>query len=151
VAPASTKGSPVLKILAIIAGIIAFLMVAMLGSCVFVAYRVKHRAEQFTAAMKARSDIAESRSTGGNGMPFLPDAMARRKLCITTGSWPKSEFCRAGRRIGDRGMDQTPRRSVQLAPLECGSSSYRLYRSRRGTPRAPKSASHHGGSSVTTV
>lgn len=73
--PAPKQGGSALKFLAIIAGVFVFLMVAVLGSCVVVAYRVRHRAQQYAAAMRSGLGGAEPASTTASGMPYLPKAM----------------------------------------------------------------------------
>lgn len=73
----ATKGSPVLKIVAIAAGIIALIGVIGIGSCIFIAYRFRHKAEQFSAAIKKAEPAATSSYHSASGMPYLPDAMTK--------------------------------------------------------------------------
>ncbi len=71
------KGSPVLKIVAIAAGAIALIMVVGLGSCIFIAYRFGHKAEQYTEAIKEAAPAATTGYRSATGMPYLPDAMTK--------------------------------------------------------------------------
>jgi len=89
IAPAPTKGSPVIKLVAVILGIIALITVAAFGGCVFLAYRIKHKAEHYTAAMKATLPETTTRSTMADGMPFLPEAMDKLGAAILK---PTSSF-----------------------------------------------------------
>jgi zinc-ribbon domain len=73
--PAPAKGSPVVKIVAIVVGIIALITVVGIGSCVFIAYRFRHKAEQYTAAIKEAAPAATNTYNSPTGMPYLPDAM----------------------------------------------------------------------------
>jgi zinc-ribbon domain len=71
------KGSPVLKIVAIVVGIFALIAVIGIGSCVFIAYRLKHKAEQYTAAIKEAVPTPTNTYHSASGMPYLPDAMTK--------------------------------------------------------------------------
>jgi zinc-ribbon domain len=88
--PAAPKGSPVLKIIVIVVGIIALIGVIGIGSCVFIAYRFRHKAEQFSAAIKKAEPAAPDNTYhSASGMPYLPDAMTKMGDTITkpTGSF----------------------------------------------------------------
>ena len=76
-ASAPAKGSPVLKIVVIVVGIIALMGVIGLGSCIFIAYRVGHKAREYTAAIKEASPAAANSYHSASGMPYLPDAMTK--------------------------------------------------------------------------
>lgn len=75
--PAATKGSPVLKILTIVLGIIVLIGAIGIGSCIFIAYRVGHKAREYTAAIKEASPAATNTYHSASGMPYLPDAMTK--------------------------------------------------------------------------
>jgi zinc-ribbon domain len=81
--PAVTKGSPVLKILAIAVGIIALIGAIGIGSCVFIAYRVGHKAREYSEAIKEASPAATNTYQSATGMPYLPDAMSKMWDAIT--------------------------------------------------------------------
>ena len=87
--PAPTKGSPAIKFIAVALGIIALITVAAFGSCVFLAYRIKHKAEHYTAAMKTTFPETATRSTMANGMPYLPETMDKLGAAILK---PTSSF-----------------------------------------------------------
>jgi hypothetical protein len=74
---APAKGSPVLKIVAIVVGIIVLIGVIGLGSCIFIAYRFRHKAEHYTAAIKEAAPAATNSYHSASGMPYLPDAMSK--------------------------------------------------------------------------
>jgi zinc-ribbon domain len=75
--PAATKGSPVLKIVAIVVGIFALIAVIGIGSCVFIAYKFGHKARQYTAAIKKAESAPTNSYHSASGMPYLPDAMTK--------------------------------------------------------------------------
>lgn len=75
--PPATKGSPVLKILGIAVGIIVLIGAIGIGSCVFIAYRFRHKAEQLSAAIKKAEPAATNTYHSASGMPYLPDAMTK--------------------------------------------------------------------------
>ena len=76
-APAAAKGSPVLKIIVIVVGIIALIGAVGIGSCIFIAYRYRHKAEQLSAAIKKAEPASSSTYQSASGMPYLPDAMSK--------------------------------------------------------------------------
>jgi hypothetical protein len=88
-ASAPAKGSPVLKIVVIVVGIIALIGVIGIGSCIFIAYRFKHKAEQYRAALKEAAPAATKTYQSASGMPYLPDAMTKMGDVI---SKPTSSF-----------------------------------------------------------
>jgi zinc-ribbon domain len=75
--PAATKGSPVVKILVIVVGIIVLVGAIGIGSCIFIAYKVGHKAREYTAAIKETSPAATNTYHSATGMPYLPDAMSK--------------------------------------------------------------------------
>jgi OmpA family protein/zinc ribbon protein len=54
--PAAQKGSPLVKIAVVVLGIIALLMVAGIGTCVYVGYRVKRKVTEIAKEVKAGSN-----------------------------------------------------------------------------------------------
>jgi hypothetical protein len=76
-AAAATKGSPLVKIVVIAVGIVGLIMVIGLGSCIFIAYRVKNKAEQYTSAIKKAEPAPTTAYHSASGMPYLPDAMTK--------------------------------------------------------------------------
>jgi zinc-ribbon domain len=74
---APVKGNALVKILVIAAGIVALVVVIGIGSCVFIAYRVGHKARQYTAALKEAAPAATNSYHSASGMPYLPDAMTK--------------------------------------------------------------------------
>lgn len=87
--PAATKGSPVVKIIVIVVGIIALIGAVGIGSCIFIAYRVGHKAREYSAALKEASPASSNTYHSASGMPYLPDAMSKMGDTITkpTGSF----------------------------------------------------------------
>ncbi len=71
-APAQKSGSPFLKIVAAVLGFFALVTVIGIGSCVYLGYRVKQKAEQYTA--KAR-EVKETVSA------IVPARTARIQSC----------------------------------------------------------------------
>jgi hypothetical protein len=67
----------VLKIVAMAAGIIALIAVMGIGSCIFIAYHFRHKAEQYTAAIKEAAPATTTGYHAASGMPYLPDAMTK--------------------------------------------------------------------------
>jgi hypothetical protein len=67
----------VLKIVAIVVGIIALIGAIGIGSCVFIAYRVGHKAREYSEAIKRASPAAANNYHSATGMPYLPDAMSK--------------------------------------------------------------------------
>ncbi len=58
--PAAKKGSPVLKIILAVVGLFAFITVASIGGCVYLAYRAK---QKFNAAIEYAKENARSSGT----------------------------------------------------------------------------------------
>jgi hypothetical protein len=87
--PAVTKGSPVVKILVIVVGIIVLIGAIGIGSCIFIAYKVGHKAREYSAALKEASPASTNTYHSASGMPYLPDAMSKMGDTITkpTGSF----------------------------------------------------------------
>lgn len=56
VAPPPKKGSPLFKIVMIVLGIITLIVVAGIGSCFYIGYRIEHKVKQFTGELKGGSD-----------------------------------------------------------------------------------------------
>jgi zinc-ribbon domain len=71
------KGSSVLKIVVIVAGIFALITVIGLGSCIFIAYRFRHKAEQYTRAIREAAPATTAGYHSASGIPYLPDAMTK--------------------------------------------------------------------------
>lgn len=76
-AASPAKSSPLLKIVVIAVGIIVLIGAIGIGSCVFIAFRLRHKAQQYTAAIKEAAPASTSAYHSANGAPFLPDAMTR--------------------------------------------------------------------------
>lgn len=95
------KGGSVLKIVVIAVGIIGLIGVIGLGSCVFIAYRFRHKAEQIRAGMKAAtSTTATTGYHSAKGMPYLPDAMTKMGDSILK---PTSPFHLSFKRVDSDG------------------------------------------------
>ena len=67
------KGSPVVKIVVIVFGVIALFTVIAMGSCFYIAYRLRNKAKEL--GMLANSSSPRGNTTAGNGLPDLADAM----------------------------------------------------------------------------
>ncbi len=87
--PAPAKGSPVVKIVAVVVGIVALITVVGIGSCVFLAYRLRHKAEQYRTAIKEAEPKVTNTYHSANGEPYLPDAMDKMGQAIMK---PASSF-----------------------------------------------------------
>lgn len=76
-APASKKGSPLIKIVVAVLGVLALLTVVAMGSCFYIAYRIKKRAQQYAAVLNAGSSSSQPNATAGNGLPSLAQSMSK--------------------------------------------------------------------------
>ncbi len=72
VAPSPKKGSPLLKIVAIVLGFLAFITVIGIGSCVYIGYRVERKAEQVAAQIKKETAQARGEPENVKTVPALP-------------------------------------------------------------------------------
>lgn len=59
-APPPKKGSPFLKIIAIVLGILALITVAGIGSCIYIGYRLEHKAKQYVEELKAKTEQGQT-------------------------------------------------------------------------------------------
>jgi len=112
--PAPTKGSPVIKFIAVALGIIALITVAAFGSCVFVAYRIKHKAERYTAAMKTSFPETTTRTASASGMPSLPEAMDKMGAVILK---PTSSFHLSFKKVSSDGTSYSLEEDVTPGSL----------------------------------
>ncbi|HUI43616.1 MAG TPA: zinc ribbon domain-containing protein, partial [Terriglobia bacterium] len=76
-APARPRGSPVVKIVLAVVGVIALGMVVVMGSCFFIAYRLRNKAKQFSAALNEVPSSSQPSTAPANGMPDLAGAMSK--------------------------------------------------------------------------
>jgi hypothetical protein len=72
-AQAPQKGSPVLKIVLGILGALALVTVLAMGSCFYVAYRLRNKAKQL--GMLSNPSSPRGNTTAGNGQPDIADGM----------------------------------------------------------------------------
>ncbi len=61
VAPPPKKGSPLLKIVVVVLGIIALITVVGIGSCVYIGYRIERKVKQYAEEVKGGSTVDSSK------------------------------------------------------------------------------------------
>jgi len=88
-APMPKKGSSGIKIVAVVFGVLALGTVVAMGSCFYIAYRLRNKAQQYSAVLKPAPSSAQPNSTAGNGLPNLASAMSKLGDSIRT---PASSF-----------------------------------------------------------
>lgn len=69
---AARQGSPLLKIVAVILGIIAFIVVIGIGSCVYIGYRVEHKVKQFAEEVKKGGLVQNTNNTHYESRALAP-------------------------------------------------------------------------------
>jgi hypothetical protein len=67
----------VIKILAVLFGVIAFGIVIAMGSCFYIAYRLKNKAKQYSAVLNEAPSSSQTNPASGSAMPDLANAMTR--------------------------------------------------------------------------
>lgn len=110
----AARGSPLVKIMAIAGGIIALIMVVGLGSCIFIAYHVRHNAAQYTAAIRKMEPATSSAYHSASGMPYLPDGMTKMGNVILK---PTSSFHLSFRKSGSDGTSYSLEEDVTPAAM----------------------------------
>jgi len=76
-APSPQRGSPVIKILAAVFGVIALGTVIVMGNCFYIAYRLKNTAKQYSAVLNEARTPSQPNPASGSAMPDLAGAMTR--------------------------------------------------------------------------
>src|SRR5690349_22659424 len=70
--PTPKAGSSILKIVAIVLGILALITVVGIGSCVYIGYRVERKAEQVAKEIKEGAEPGRQEQENTRTVPALP-------------------------------------------------------------------------------
>lgn len=76
-APTPKKGGSAIKIVVVVLGVIALFTVIAMGSCFYIAYRLRNTAKKYSAVLNAASGSSQPNTTAGNRLPDIADGMSK--------------------------------------------------------------------------